>query len=184
MPGFSIRDIGGNGSGVPATTRYLYNYMWQVELVFGDNVGLGRNGTTLIHLKDATLPSFVVNKEIVLGSALEYKYGKSVSWEDVKLTWYDNIGLISVMKEWRQRVWSADRGMRPANEYKQQTALSVLPPDSDDPNEVVRFLLHGSWPSLIRHGDLTYTSSDVKIVEVTVTYDWAEEDVRNNVVRV
>jgi len=33
--------------------------------------------------------------------------------------------------------------------------------------------LVGSWPSVIRHGDLTYTSSDVKIVEVTLTYDFA-----------
>ncbi len=42
-------------------------------------------------------------------------------------------------------------------------------------NEAVSYAydLVGSWPSVIRHGDLTYTSSDVKIVEVTLTYDFA-----------
>ena len=37
----------------------------------------------------------------------------------------------------------------------------------------MNWFLYNSWPSQIRSGELTYTNSDIKIVEVTVAYDWA-----------
>ena len=39
-----------------------------------------------------------------------------------------------------------------------------------------KWVLEGSWPQTIRDGDLSYTRSEVKIVEVVVVYDWAETD--------
>lgn len=173
MPGFVVRDIGGNGRAVPATARYLYNYSWEIENIFGDNVGTV-NQPSLIHLKDATLPAFVVNKEMVLGASLEYKYGKSVTWEDIKVTWYDTFGFLNVVRDWRRRVWTEENGLNPSGAYKRDSIIAVLAPD--DANDAARYKLFGSWPSVIRHGDLTYTNSDVKVVEVTVTYDWAEEN--------
>ena len=42
------------------------------------------------------------------------------------------------------------------------------------------YRLINSWPSVIKYGELTYTTSDIKKVEVTLTYDWAEEITQNS----
>lgn len=180
MPGFVVRDIGGHGTAVPATARYLYNYSWEVENLFGNNIDSSRQA--MIHLRDVSLPTFVVSKEMVLGASLEYKFGKSVSWEDVKVTWYDTVGMLAIVRQWRQSIWTEFGGLNAPATYKKTSIITVVPPDADivsnigASDETIRYHLFGSWPSMIRHGDLTYTSSDVKLVEVTITYDWAEEN--------
>lgn len=173
MPGFNIPGAGG-GHSVAQTSRreYYYNYFWEIVNLFEDIDGWGIPDSPLIGLRDATLPIMTVNKETYQGSSLEYKFAKSVVWEDVKVGWYDSIGLLEVMKRWREDIWTPDRGIAQANEYKRQSVMSYYLPTGLHTNT---WTLVNSWPSQIRHGELTYTSSDVKLIEVTITYDWAVE---------
>lgn len=178
MPGFQInQNLGNNPRGAAQTTaEYYYTYTWEVENIFDEFTTDARD--VLIHAKDMTLPAFVVGKETLIGSALEYKFAKNVSFDDVKITWYDTVGLIEIMKRWRRSVWTQEDGLSAAGVYKKRTFQRQYIGDTNgtiDDARDVRYRLEGSWPSVIRHGDLTYTNSDVKIVEVTVTYDWAEE---------
>lgn len=184
MPGFVVNNIGGypkEGGGIaPADAEYYYTYTWFVESVFDDFNQRTRD--ILIHAKDMTLPAFVVNKETVLGGSVEYKFAKSISWDDVKITWYDTVGMIEILKRWRRSVWTQEDGLKGGGVYKKRTYQNQYIANrggggggAADERDI-RYRLEGSWPSVIRHGDLTYTNSDVKIVEVTVTYDWAEED--------
>jgi hypothetical protein len=76
------------------------------------------------------------------------------------------------MKEWRKSVWTPECGIKIAGDYKKNSTLRSYLPTGAKANE---WRLINSWPSQIRYGDLTYTGSNVKMVEVTVTYDWAEE---------
>ena len=165
VPGFQIKDLGDN---VPTTTDYYYTYTWSIPTIIGLNGQL----PPLVLLKDATTPTFTANRESFVASSLEYKFAKSVVWEDIKLTWYDSVGLINIISEWRRSVWTANEGLKPASSYKKNTTLECVLPTAGKP---YAWNLIGSWPSQIRSGDLTYTNSDVKLVEVTVTYDWAEE---------
>lgn len=177
MPGFVIGDIGGNrDTGVDPSQRYYYKYTWEIIGLFIDNEGsISADNSVIVHAKDATLPGFNVSKETVMGSSLEYKFAKSVNWDDVKITWYDVDGLLEIVKRWRASVWTADDGIKPASSYKRDSILAQYFPDSDDIDERKEYKLYNSWPSVIRYGDLTYTTSDVKIVEVTLTYDWCDE---------
>lgn len=165
MPGFIAN---GFGTGIDSTADYYYTYTWSIPRV------IGRDGTryALVHLKDTTTPTFTANKESYVASSLEYKYAKSVTWDDVKVSWYDTYGLIKIVKEWRESVWTAVNGLRPANNYKKDTAIECFLPSNESP---YGWRLYGSWPSQIRYGDLTYTNSEVKNVEVSISYDWAEE---------
>ena len=170
MPGFQVNNIGGvsGGSRGPEATReYLYSYTWEILEVVGkfDNL-------VVTSVRDVTLPTFSVSVENHQGASLEYKYAKSVSYEDIKISFYDTDGLLPTFKEWRESVWTSADGLKTADEYKKNTRINSF--DSTW-NLQQSFYLHGSWPSLIRYGDLTYTKSDVKIVEITITYDWAEE---------
>ena len=171
MPGFIVNGQGVLpvvGNGAPDNTEYYYTYTWEIENFYEfhySNIGI-------MHCKTMTLPTFNVAQETVMGASLEYKFAKSVNWADVKVAWYDTSGFLDTMKKWRKTVWSPKHGFAAVNTYKKESQFRTFLPDG----EVAQtFRLINSWPSVIKYGDLTYTSSDVKMVEVTLTYDWAEE---------
>ncbi len=60
-----------------------------------------------------------------------------------------------------------------ANDYKKRSLLKYFLPTG---KKINTWTLINSWPSQIRNGDITYAGSNVKLIEVTVTYDWAEEN--------
>lgn len=172
MPGFAVGPFIPNNSinqKAPSRADYFYNYTWYAPRVVGYAIGVN---PSLIHLKEATLPTFTVGVEKYLGGSVEYKHAKSVSWDDVKFSWYDTQNLLPTIRRWRMSVWSAQDGLRPASEYKDTTELTVYLPNGQYEN---MWKLYGSWPSSIKYGDLTYSSSDVKSIEVTLSYDYAAE---------
>lgn len=171
MPGFMVRGVGGHRGREDGRREYYYNYFWEIINLF--ETPLTQQGPSqIVGLKDATLPTFTVNKETYLAASLEYKFAKSVNWDDVKVSWYDHVGLLQTMKDWRANVWSPECGLADANHYKRRSIIEYYLPTGQ---KTCGWTLKNSWPSQIRHGELTYTTSDVKLIEVTITYDWAEE---------
>lgn len=171
MPGFVVNAEGGAGiTSVPENTEYYHTYTWEIEQIAGDFVGGQRSH--LVNVKEMTLPTFTTTKETIMGASLEYKFAKSVNWDDVKITWYDTAGMLATIKQWRETIWDQEYGIAAVDTYKQESILRTHLPDYTAINE---WVLMNSWPSQIKHGDLTYTSSDIKVVEVTLTYDWAFE---------
>lgn len=170
MPGFStpVKDgvIGGHGIKANSGAQYYYNYTWQIFQL----AGMSFDGTALINLRDASLPTFTANQDSYVSSSLEYKWAKSVTWDDIKVSWYDTWGLNDIMRTWRGSVWSEKNGLQVAGEYKKRSQIDVYLPSGYG---TITWCLVGSWPKIIKQGELTYTSSDVKLIEVTVTYDWA-----------
>ena len=170
MGGFRrINDAGGDLAD-PDIKLYT-TYTWDIQKIFAK---VAASDETLIMLRDASTPTFTVAKESYVGVNLEYKYAKNITWDDIKLTWYDT-GMIDYIREWRSTVWTADQGLKPASSYKKDTVLRCFLPGPEGSKEHFGWKLIGSWPSQISSGELTYTNSDAKIVEVTVTYDWADE---------
>ena len=166
MPGFRVQGIGDEEAPADDIKAY-YTYTWTLPNIFQS----GRK-PPLIYLKDMTLPTFSVEQEKVRGASLIYKYASNVIWEDVKVTWYDTKGLLDIVLGWRKSVWAEEKGIQSATAYKLNSSLMSELPDGKDGKF---WQLYGSWPSTIRYGDLTYTQSEVKVVDVTVTYDWAKE---------
>ncbi len=177
MPGFIVQGAGGGHRAAQTSRReYYHNYFWEIVNLF-EGPGWNNPNSPLIGLKDCSMPTFTVNKETYQGASLEYKFAKSVTWEDIKVSWYDSVGLLEIMREWRSSIWTPECGLSEANQYKRQSILSYYLPTGQSANF---WTLINSWPSQIRHGDLTYTSSDVKLIEATITYDWAVENLSLN----
>jgi len=177
MPGFMIDQTGVNDDELnPASAydEYYYSYTWTILNLFKDPTDPGSlRHTAAIHLKDCTLPTFTVNQERYQGASLEYKFAKSVSWDDIKVSWYDTKGLVDIIRKWRQNIWTSEKGIKTAYQYKKETMiLNYLPTGQGK----VKWKLINSWPSSIRYGDLTYTTSDAKFVDINITYDWAEDE--------
>jgi hypothetical protein len=189
MPGFSVAGTSGPvGDGPSSDIVPYYNYTWEIPHIFGDNVS--RN-SSLIYAKDVTMPGYTFSKEEVEGASLTYKYASQLVWDDVRITYYDiraDERLCDFLKKWRERIWTPASGLQYSESsqggspsqgsvggYKRNTQITNFTPSSDGSSAVV-WTLHGSWPQSVRNGDLTYTDSDVKLVEIVVVYDYAEEE--------
>jgi hypothetical protein len=168
MPGFNIGKV--TDSNQPnSKANYYYTYTWEVQELF--EVTSASKDVPVVRLRDATLPTFSSSVDKYLASSVEYKWAKGVMWDDVKLVWYDSEGFLDVVEGWRKTIWTAEGGLKPGASYKKRSKIRTFLPDG---SAGVAWTLFNSWPSQIRSGELTYTNSDVKTVEVTVTYDWAE----------
>lgn len=171
MPGFVVN---GFGRGAPSSVKPYYKYTWEILHLFGEGVGPNppAERLPLIYAKDASLPSWGFDKEEVQGSSSTYKFAKSIKWDDIKISWYDTSGLSDKVRAWRRLVWTPEGGLTSPDSYKRTSILRVYTFAWTLP---VTWTMYNSWPMTVKTGDLTYTESNVKLVEVTLSYDWAEE---------
>ena len=155
--------------------KFLYNYFWEVPMIFNT---MAAKVDSLIYLKDVTLPSITFEKETYTAASLQYKYASGVVYDDISMTFYDTKDLLSSIIEWRSNIWTQASGLKTASEYKKNCNIFVYTPDGE---LCQNFKIYGSWPSSIKYGSLTYTTSDLKYVDLSITYDWMEEATDNNV---
>lgn len=180
MPGFAI-SAGSSYLASPPKAAY-YSYAWRINSLFETPIV---RDSPLIYAQSITLPTWTVNTDTIQGSSLNYKYADNITWEDVRITFYDAISIgYSIsdhLRQWRNRVWSSVRGIGSADTpnrgdptfgYKRTSEIYNV---SNDGTRYVKWTLYNSWPQSIKYGDLTYTNSEVKLVEVVVTYDHAED---------
>lgn len=181
MPGFTVS---GTGRGPTSDVRPFLSYTWEVTNLFGTAItpvsggggtasSSASGGSTTIYAETLSLPTFTVVKEEVVGSSLQYKYGSEIHWDDVKVTFYDTVGLCAQLQAWRNSVWTPAGGLAVESMYKKQSVLTVF---TADWTVSKKWTLMGSWPSEIKDGELSYADSNFKIVSVTVTYDWAVDN--------
>ena len=178
MPGFIIGDTKSDQAKRPigfnlntVTDEYYTNFFWDVSNIVGTFIkNQAGPSKSLLALKECKLPTFTVEEEKVLGSSVEYKFAKKVNWDDISVTWYDNFGLLNVMKTWMNSVFTLTRGIALASSYKKETKILVYTPSNSSRQT---YTLNQSWPKSIKFGDLSYTSSDIKMVEATISYDYA-----------
>lgn len=175
MPGFIIGDTKQNKAPVnfnlnTVTDEYYTNFFWDVSKILDQTLENKPGPKSLLALKDCKLPTFTVEEEKVLGSSVEYKFAKKVNWDDISMTWYDNFGLLKIMKIWMNSVFTFKYGMALASSYKKESKILVYTPSVSSRQT---YTLNQSWPKSIKFGDLSYTSSDIKVVEATISYDFA-----------
>jgi hypothetical protein len=171
MPGFQVDGINWSAklgdTEAKANADFIYNYTWEINTLFE----VDTPNTALVYAKDVSLPTITFEKEQYIGSSLQYKFASAAIYDDIRITFYDTKGLTVYLRKWRATVYSNFTGLRPADEYKKMSEIKCYYPKGGKLAQT--HTLYGSWPSVIKYGDLTYTSSDVKFVDVTVTYDWA-----------
>jgi len=177
MPGFLISTAAtdntkhqpsGNVYG-QSTSKFIYNYFWQAPTILGKPA---QKGEPLVYLKDITLPNVSFDKETYTGASMTYKFASNVVYDDLSFVFYDTKGLLDILLEWRKSIWDQTTGVRTAAEYKKDTEIQVFTPQGV---LVEKYVFTGSWPSSIKYGSLTYTSSDIKFVDVTLTFDYLDE---------
>lgn len=184
MPGFAI---GGNGSGPNNTDQFHRVHRWRVASLgipssavsasgslggtrTRSGAGGGVDNRPISYVKSLQLPSLSFEEEKVMGSSIYYKFAKSAVWEDVTVKFYDVYRQYEDLRTWQRAIWLPETGLQPANVYKGMPVFELI---DHQGRTVQRFELINAYPKKVDHGDLTMTSSEIKIISVVFSFDWA-----------
>lgn len=172
MPGFT--GTGPSNIGV----EFHRQHRWLIE-----DLGIPISGTrtrragpavkqkAALYAQSLQLPALEFDQEIIKSPSLEYKVAKRAKWKNVTIKFYDVWGLYKEFEAWQSRIWNPNSGIQAANIYKGEPKFVLY----DGKGKVKqRYTLKGAYPQSITHGELSYTSSDVKLLVVTYSYDFAE----------
>jgi len=168
MPGFKIN---GEGEAPINTSEYLWQHRWLIE-----NLGYHVDQDGAFVAKEVALPDLRMERQEILGGLVWYKFAKAVKFDDATITFYDDSKVSNKIDEWRKEIYTEDDGILQHTQYKQDSSILLL---DGEGNTVKRIVLKNSWPANISQGRLTYTESDLKVVIVTLAFDWAEISTEN-----
>ena len=137
-------------------------------------VDLGLPGPPVVerlYAKSIQLPSLTFDEEAIKsGAAIDYKIAKKAKWQDMTIKFYDVYGLYEHFRKWQERIWSPAAGIGAANEYKRRVELMLTDGEGE---EKQLYTAYGAYPKSVTHGELSYDSSEVKLLTVTYSYDFA-----------
>lgn len=166
MPGFIV---GGSGGPGPANTvETLREHRWLIS-EFGPI-----SPNSLLIAKEVTLPTGDIEEQQILGGLIWYKFAKAVKWDDATVVFYDDANIEPEIEKWKKLVYDNSSGIgkhNPSSGYKKKCTFQLLGGDGSVLQQVV---LNNAWPKRIAHGKLSYTSSEIKMITVTMAFDWAE----------
>lgn len=163
MPGFVICD---KGQGPPSTSEAKFSHRYEI-IILGP---VQRDA--LLFAKDLTLPTFNAERQEILGGSLIYKYAKNIKWDDVNISFYDVVkpSISEELDKWKDLVATAESGLQKHSDYKKDCVFRELDGFGDSLRTIN---LKGAWPASIAYGKLSYADSSLKLVEMTISYDYA-----------
>lgn len=174
MPGFIIGN-GQSGPGPLANVEFHRSHRWVIHtLGIPASVGGTRTATSAFYrfyAKSLELPSLTLEEETVEGASVRYKFAKKAIWDNITISFYDVFGLYPALREWQKKIWTPERGLGLVNDYVGRPVFLLL---DGQGTEQQRFELVGAYPSKISHGELSYASSEIKLLNVVFTFNWAE----------
>jgi hypothetical protein len=164
MPGFNIK----TGDGPSNTQEFLRQNRWRIK-----QLGPVTDQDVVLFARDLNLPEYRIDQQEILGGLLYYKFAKSVKWQDVQVTLYDINKTLDELIKWRDQVYTNAAGIQVHSTYKKDSIFELL---DGNGSPLKKITLKNSWPVSIAQGQLTYTSSEVKLITITLAYDFAEAE--------
>ncbi len=166
MPGFNIN--GNDENSVSSLKEPKFNHRWTIDQLVGISI---ERGSPLLFAQKLKLPEYTVDEEKIKGASLEYKFAKGVKWSDVTITFYDTLGLSPKIQEFSGNVFNQNsQALHTAERYKADSVFTLL----DGSGLVIEtYTLKNSWIKKVSHSELSYESSDIKTVTISLSYDWA-----------
>ena len=153
-----------SGVNPPTIDRVVYIYTWTMEKVAGLDIN-----DVLLH--SVELPTISFNVESVK-TTVEYKVASSLSPRECRLSFYDVNDISKKLVERINKIWSPKEGLQPANEYVGESIISVYYANGQ---LAAKWCLKNSWIKSLSFSRLTYTRSDVNLVNVVLAYSWPEK---------
>jgi hypothetical protein len=125
--------------------------------------------------KAASKPSFTQTPVVIDHVNVQRKFKGKTEWQDMTITLQDPVDPISAaaVHDWLLLHHEAVTGIDGyADDYKRELQLDQLGPDGD---VLETWILNGAFISAGNFGDLDWSSNEVVTIELTITYDYAEQ---------
>lgn len=173
MPGFTINGVGGPGNPVPNKGDWLRTHRFRLMSFF--NITPESN-TDFIAVKDITLPDKKIKKLGVQTIGTEYAFAKSASYTPLKINFYGSSNLLTAVEALHDKPHSLELGIGDFDDYKKEVTIGIH--TQSDPYEdginLVEYKFKGAWISDVTHGQVSYGSTDIKDIGVTIEFDFFE----------
>jgi hypothetical protein len=160
--GFKIAEDQSNAAALP--TQMVYTYTWEFSKLLDLEM-------EEVDIKDITLPAVAFDTDTIKTGHATYEFAKCVKWDDCKLTFYDTsetaLGLLALA----EKVWNKDQGLAVADDYMDESEIKIYNYDGE---LAYQCTLKNSWIKAVSFSSLTYESSGMNNIIVTLAYTWAE----------
>lgn len=183
MPGFSI--IGSEQQSPKNDAEFHRAHRWYIRNIglpgaggsSGTRTRAGSAGDPKLYAHTLQLPSLSFEEEKISGGASNYyKIAKRAVWDNVTIKFYDVYGLYKIYRDWQDKIWTPDEGIKKASDYKGQPVF-VLTDGQGNDSQI--YTLINAYPINVNHGELSYTSNDIKLLTVTYSFDYATFELNN-----
>lgn len=131
----------------------------------------GLPSTVTFLVKTFPLPSSANEVITVVHGNSEVKFAGKATFEGGDMTLHDSISLDTEkqLQSWRDSVYApTTEAIGKASAYKKDAVVSEYAPDGTMTRQ---WKLEGVWPSSYKPGDLDSTSTDLKEISLTLTWD-------------
>lgn len=162
MPGFSVNGEGGNTPSAPGAGQDMLRDHRFKMVTFMD---MNASQAPFYQIKDVDLPEKIIEVLEIKCPGTTYKFAKSASYTDLKLTFYGTQELASKIKELEHDIHNVDTGVGDFNQYLKDVVLQMY--DGEE-SEMITFTFKGCWLSNSQWGNLSYGSSELKLITVVV----------------
>lgn len=174
--GFNILDatqIGGGQSGdvVKHPRGINLSYRWDISELASINLQRkSRDGQIL--LKSCELPNYTSKDEVIESPSIDYTVSNRIQWNDINIEFYDLTETTSTLITYMQDTWShlGISTVQLPDTYKFRSTIRQLMPNGLLSRS---WVLVNSWVKGMKFSQLTYETSDVTSVALTISYDWA-----------
>jgi hypothetical protein len=162
MPGFKID---GKGDGPDATAEVYRAHRFELKTFLGKPGNKAPWNT----LKDADLPDKALEELQIKTIGATYRFAKQISYSDLKLTFYTPSKLIPEIEELFDKAHDTDEGLKDFDKYVGEIVLQLYSGE-----ETIDYTFKNAFISNITNGQLSYGSSDLKLITVTIKFSWYE----------
>jgi len=171
MPGFVINGTGGPAITIPNSGDWLRSNRFVLTSFFGK--APSSNGFGYLYaLKSVQLPSKVIKELEIEGLGTTYKFAKSVSYDDLKMTFYGCWELLDYLYGISNKIHTEETGISDFDIYKGIIELVMY-----ETNKIaINFKYVGAWINNIDHGQVSYGSSEIQEITVNIKYDYYIKD--------
>lgn len=168
MPGFKIGGSSKNGPDASPKVDYYRDHRFKLTNFLGMKPSV-ENG--FISVKEIVVPDETYEQLKINTSSAQYNFAKKVTFSDLKLSFYANKMLRKELINLKKKVWTPDTGIGDYGEYKD--TVKIIMTDGSGA-QVCAFSYKNAAISMLLWGTLSYTSSEIKSVTVSISFDYVE----------
>ncbi len=166
MPGFMIDGQGGKVSASPDSDM-MRDHRFKLVTLMGDDA----TNLPLALIKDVDLPEKTIEVLEIKCPGTTYKFAKSVTYGDLKLTFYGTKDLIEKIKSYEEEVHTKDEGVKDFNGYQKDIEFQMY--DGEE-SPLVNFKFKDCWLAGSSWGNVSYGSSEIKMITLVFKCNYYE----------